>query len=154
MYDENVRMFEFGRTYRRIEPDSYYRWRGQVWHVCVVVGNLDEIGRPLPNSIVYDINGGRAFKDMPQYLTAQYSAPIDSNYAEDLVCFVNDNEYIIEDSVTEKEMHKFEILREEDGIIEECYYDFLSARKGDCKERTPFFALFKHQTEEQTDGEM
>ena len=152
--NESVRMFEFGRTYRKIEPDGYYKWKGQIWHMCVVVGDVDEFDRPLPSAIVFDINGGRPFIEMPAYLSEQYPNPFDSNYSEDMVNAVDYKKYVIEDSVKSAEMRKYEIFREEEGFIEECYYEFLQAKQkiGD-DGSVPFFALFDKQLQTEDGGE-
>ena len=152
--NEDVRMFEFGRTYRKIESSCQYEWKGQIFHICIVVGDVDELGNPVPNAMVFDINGARLFKDMQKYLTEQYPNPFDSNYIEDNVWAVNYKYYIIEDRVELAEMRKYEILREDEGIIEECYYEFLQASKNSGKNNlTPFFALPNELSETQESGE-
>ena len=84
----------------------------------------------------------------------QYPNPFDSNYIEDNVWAVNYKDYIIEDSVELIEMRKYEILREDEGIIEECYYEFLQASKNSGKNNlTPFFALPNELSETQESGE-
>lgn len=150
---EDVRMFEFGRTYRKAEPDGRYKWKGQIWHACVVVGGVDDLDRPLPDAVVFDINGGRFFKDMPMYLTQQYP-PIDCNYYHDNVLAVNYRDYIIEDNVEQAEMKKYEILREEEGVIEECYYELLKARDCCSSNITPWFVVLSKQTNLKDCGEM
>ncbi len=153
--NENVRMFEFGRTYRKIETSCQYKWKGQVWHICIVVGDVDELGRPVSDAIVFDINGAKLFKDMPEYLTEQYPNPFDCNYTEDNVFALDHKKYVIEDSVEPAEMKKYEILREEEGVIEECYYEFLDEiRRDETHKPTPFFALLSEQSQVQECGEI